>query len=107
MATRLLEWLGCAVQTCSDGPSGVEAAIQHPADAVLMDLHMPNMDGYTATVVLRERQLGRHLTPVYALTADAIEGVAQRCIAHGMEALLPKPVTRALLFQHLAHLTRA
>ena len=103
VATRLLNWLGCVVEVRSDGLSAVERALGSELDAVLMDLHMPNMDGYEATTLMLRRLhgAGRAPPPVFALTADAIEGVAERCVAHGMRGLIPKPVTRDMLMHHL------
>lgn len=108
VATRLLEWLGCSVDTRPDGPSGVDAALLRTYSAVLMDIHMPQMDGFEATKLLREREHQSHpsrQTPVFALTADAIAEVAVRCARAGMKGLIPKPVTRELLYRHLSPLT--
>lgn len=106
VAYRLLEWLGCTVDARSDGVAAVEAVVEGEFDAVLMDLHMPGIDGYEATERLHARlqAAGRDAPPVFALTADAVEGVAERCAAHGMQGMIPKPVTREILYRHLRHL---
>lgn len=106
VAERLLKWLGCTVELRCSGPSGVKAAQESRFDAVLMDLHMPVMDGFEATQKLWEHQDKEQEphTPVFALTADAMEGVEARCLAHGMEGVIPKPVTRGVLSRYLRHL---
>jgi CheY-like chemotaxis protein len=73
-----------------------------PFDAVLMDCQMPIMDGYTATTELRahEAPLGRR-TPVIALTANALDQDAKRCLASGMDAHLGKPYTFVQLAEAL------
>jgi PAS domain S-box-containing protein len=96
----LLEVLGCAVHTAEDGRQAVEAVAQEDYDLVLMDLHMPELDGFAATAAIREQERaeggGRRL-PIVALTADALTTDGDRSLAAGMDDHLAKPVTPALL----------
>jgi PAS domain S-box-containing protein len=100
VAVRLLQGLGYAVQTAEDGRQAVEAMGRERYDLVLMDLHMPKLDGFAATAAIREQELTegreRHV-PIVALTADALTGDAERSLAAGMDDHLAKPVTRERL----------
>ncbi len=96
---RLLEKAGHKVKIVADGGAALTAMRAERFDAVLMDVHMPVLDGLEATRRLRaeERLRGEHL-PVIALTALALTGDAQRCFDAGMDAYLSKPVnTKELL----------
>jgi len=93
--STMLDKLGLACQVVADGVQAVQAACaQERPDLVLMDLHMPHMDGYGATESIRRWELaqGRPRLPIVALTADAFEQDRQRCLAAGMDAFLTKPV---------------
>jgi len=92
----LLQTLGLTVQLVDNGQQAVDRLLQGPPpDVVLMDLHMPVMDGYTATERIRqtERDKLRPRVPIIALTADAFENDHQHCLAVGMDGFLTKPVT--------------
>ncbi len=92
----LLRTLGLSVQTVTNGLQAVEwLAGCHPTDVVLMDLHLPVMDGYNATrrIRLAEQANGGPRVPIIALTADAFETDRQHCLAVGMDGFLAKPVT--------------
>jgi signal transduction histidine kinase len=104
VAERLLKWLGCSVLQLTNGADTAETLRNNDVDLVLMDLHMPGMDGFEASTALLAscRLRGVVPPPVYALTADAIEGVEERCRAAGMAGLIPKPVTRAVLADNLS-----
>ena len=101
VAVGLLQSLGCEVETVEDGRQAVEAVWQGHYDLVLMDCHMPELDGFAATAAIREQELaagrGRRL-PIVALTADALAGDAEKSRAAGMDDHLSKPVTR----EHMA-----
>lgn len=100
---RVLARGGHCCTSVTNGIAALAALDSQEFDAVLMDVHMPEMDGLTATVKLREKETvtGRHV-PVIALTALAIKGDAERCLASGMDAYLSKPLNRTDLFNLLA-----
>src|SRR3954470_10001405 len=92
---RQLELLGVEADTAVDGVEALEAGSNKPYAAVLADIHMPRMDGYELTRRLRELEAERHVqarTPVVAVTANAMKGEEERCLAAGMDAYLVKPV---------------
>jgi signal transduction histidine kinase/ActR/RegA family two-component response regulator len=94
----LLETLGCEVRTAVNGVQAVAAYRDGVFDLVLMDCQMPEMDGYQATGAIRqvESMLGRS-TPIVALTAHALDGSREECLAAGMNDQLSKPLTLAAL----------
>ncbi|MEW6490498.1 MAG: response regulator [Thermodesulfobacteriota bacterium] len=93
VARDLLELLGLEVHVACDGLEAVEAAGRAAYDLILMDCQMPRMDGYEATRALRraEGDGARPRTPVVAMTAHALEGDREACLAAGMDDYLPKP----------------
>jgi CheY-like chemotaxis protein len=92
VARGLLETLGCQVDVASDGAEAVEACAQVEYDLVLMDCQMPHLDGYEATRRIRAHEGSGRRTPVIGLTASAMKGDRERCLAAGMDDYLPKPV---------------
>ncbi|GAB2882596.1 response regulator [Nocardioides pacificus] len=92
VAVGILDALGYASDTVSDGLEALDAVAAVTYDAVLMDVQMPRMDGYTATRRIRERELPGARIPVLAMTAAAIEGERERCLDAGMDDFLTKPV---------------
>ena len=97
VSTRLLEKIGCSCDVASNGLDAVEAVTQVTYDIVFMACHMPELDGYEATRIIREREsAGTHL-PIIALTADAVKGVRHACQRAGMDDCMTKPVSRESL----------
>ena len=99
VALRLLATLGIHPAIAVDGAEGVEKATSDEYDLVLMDCQMPTLDGYQATAAIRafEAERGRARLPILAMTANAMEGDRERCLAAGMDDYLAKPITRASL----------
>ena len=104
VAAGMLETLGCTARSVENGWLALEALSCESYDAVLMDCHMPVMDGMTATAEIRRREQagGGARMPIIALTANAMEGDRERCLAAGMDDFLTKPFT----LQKLASLLR-
>ena len=97
--TALLDELGLVVVAAKDGVEALQAFDREPFDLVLMDMAMPNMDGYTATRMLKgERACA---IPVIALTAHAMKGDREKCITAGCDDYLAKPVGRQELLEML------
>ncbi len=103
LAKRLLEDSGCTVVCAMDGREAVEAWAADRFDVVLMDLQMPHIDGLQATAELRRREAisGGHI-PIIALTANAMKGERERCLAAGMDGYVTKPMKAAELFRAIA-----
>ncbi|MEW8218370.1 MAG: ATP-binding protein [Candidatus Thiodiazotropha taylori] len=96
---KMLEKAGLSPITSNDGVEAMEALRAEQFDVVLMDCQMPRMDGYEATEAIREREQNQGLmrTPVIAMTANAMAGDRERCLAVGMDDYLSKPVKPAQL----------
>lgn len=116
VAARMLEALGCRVDVAANGREAVKAWGRGVYDLLFMDCQMPGMDGYEATQHIRERETsgvkrdaqdasrttsdpagGRRHLPIIAMTANALPGDRERCLAAGMDDYLSKPLSRSSL----------
>jgi signal transduction histidine kinase/ActR/RegA family two-component response regulator len=107
LALRLLEKCGHSVLVANDGREAVEALDRTVVDLILMDIQMPNMDGFEATAAIRarERGAGGHV-PIVALTAHAMKGDRERCLEAGMDGYLSKPIRREELYAMIEQVRR-
>jgi CheY-like chemotaxis protein len=95
----MLERLGLRADVAANGRETVRMFELLPYDLVFMDCQMPEMDGYEATRKIRSREKpGRHVT-IIAMTADAMEGCREQCLAAGMDDFIAKPVAMKALFE--------
>ena len=99
VAEEMLKRFGARVLIANNGREAVELALQRDIDAVLMDLQMPEMDGFEATRGIRAQ---KPMLPIIALTAAALERDRERCLAAGMNDHLGKPVSSARLLASLS-----
>ncbi|HEY3936180.1 MAG TPA: response regulator [Bryobacteraceae bacterium] len=100
LAARLLEKRGHRVVIAGNGREALAALETENFDLVLMDVQMPEMDGYETTLRIRERELGTSLHQlIIAITAHAMQGDLEKCLASGMDAYVSKPIRADRLFQ--------
>jgi signal transduction histidine kinase/DNA-binding response OmpR family regulator len=99
VAVGMLESLSCSTHAVGNGWMAIEAMSAAEYDAILMDCQMPVMDGLTATAEIRRREKGslKPRIPIVALTANAMDGDRERCLASGMDDFLSKPFTQQQL----------
>jgi CheY-like chemotaxis protein len=107
LAIRLLEKRGHLVTVAADGQAALDAHAAAEFDIILMDVQMPELDGLEATRKIRRRELssGGH-TPIIALTAHAMSGDRDRCLAAGMDDYVTKPIQPVDLFAKMEALVK-
>ncbi len=101
LATMILTKAGYTVTVAANGKIAVDLFTQDPNafDTILMDIQMPEMDGYAATRMLRDK--GFHKIPIIAMTANAMKGDRELCLQAGMNDYITKPIKREIVFQIL------
>ncbi|MCW3058593.1 MAG: domain S-box [Capsulimonas sp.] len=98
VAIRMLEKMGCRIDAVGNGLEAMAALVQIPYDLVLMDIQMPEMDGFEATTQIRARENGTgRRTPIVAMTAHTMSGDRERCLLAGMDSYVGKPIKPAEL----------
>ncbi len=108
LAIITLEQMGHVVRLAENGRQAIELYGQENFDLILMDLQMPDMDGFQAVAAIRESELGSNRrVPIIALTAHALKGDRERCIASGMTGYVSKPLDPDLLAKEIALVTGA
>jgi signal transduction histidine kinase/DNA-binding response OmpR family regulator len=105
VAQKMLQNLGCDVTVVPNGEEAAAAAGNEKFDVVLMDCQMPKLDGYGATKAIREKEQGIGRTPVIAMTANAMKGDREKCLAAGMDDYISKPVRQDVLADALKRWT--
>ena len=108
LAIRVLEKRGHIVELAANGKQAVDLCARKRFDVILMDVQMPEMNGFDATTIIRQQELATGLhTPIIAMTAYAMKGDRERCLAAGMDAYVSKPIRAEELFQAIADLAPA
>jgi CheY-like chemotaxis protein len=104
LATLLLQQLGLQVEVVDSGNAAIQAIQEGSYDVILMDCQMPELDGFEATKAIRRFEALRNkYTPIIAVTALAMVGDRERCIAVGMDDYISKPIDRQVLKIKLNH----
>lgn len=108
LAVRLLHKWGHTVTVASTGTEALLAWDQEPFDLILMDVQMPDLGGVEATMMIRQReQATAGHVPIVAMTAHAMQGDRERCLAAGMDDYITKPVQAQVLFDTIERLMRS
>jgi CheY-like chemotaxis protein len=107
VATKILGNRGHSTVVASNGREAVDASEKERFDLILMDVQMPELDGFEATQLIREREKasGGHL-PIVAMTAHAMKGDREKCLATGMDDYVSKPINRDELFSVIEKFTK-
>jgi CheY-like chemotaxis protein len=108
LAMRLLERRGFKVVLADNGREAVAAHARQSFDVIFMDVQMPDMNGFEATAAIRLAEAGTdERTPIVAMTAHAMKGDRERCLAEGMDDYVSKPISPATLFAAIDRLVTA
>jgi CheY-like chemotaxis protein/HPt (histidine-containing phosphotransfer) domain-containing protein len=99
LAKKFLDNAGYTVDTANNGKEVVAAFKKYHYDLILMDIQMPEMDGFEATKHVRKMETGERRTPIIALTAHAMKGYREQCIANNMDDYVTKPLNRKVLLE--------
>jgi CheY-like chemotaxis protein len=103
VAARLLESKGHSIRLAGNGNEAVSAAAEESFDLILMDVQMPERDGYEATAMIRAGVgCTPRSVPIIAMTAHAMAGDRERCLSAGMDGYVSKPIRTAEMFQTMA-----
>ena len=107
VAVRMLEKMGHSLTIANNGNEALAAFATQPFDLVLMDIQMPEMDGFAATKEIREKEKNMEsYTPIIAMTAHAMKGDRERCLAAGMNGYVSKPINAKELNASIAGVLR-
>jgi diguanylate cyclase (GGDEF)-like protein len=101
VALAMLERMGCQADVVNNGKECLAQIARASYDLVLMDCHMPELDGYKATAIIREYEAEDNHVPIIAMTANVTEGESERCLSVGMDDYLAKPLSRDTLKEKL------
>ncbi|MBN1437465.1 MAG: response regulator [Sedimentisphaerales bacterium] len=101
LAVAMLQNAGCRVDTAVNGIEVLKKLETQSYDMILMDCQMPEMDGYEATVKIRQRESSDQRTLIVAMTANAMQGDRQKCIDAGMDDYIAKPINKVKFFELL------
>ncbi len=101
VALAMLERMGCQADVVNNGKECLAQIARASYDLVLMDCHMPELDGYKATAIIREYEAEDNHVPIIAMTANVTEGESERCLSVGMDDYLAKPLSRESLKEKL------
>jgi CheY-like chemotaxis protein len=95
------KWLNTTVVFANNGQEGLDALKTNQFDIILMDLQMPIMDGYEATIAIRNGEVGEHnrTIPIIAVTADVMETTKERVKEIGMNHYISKPIKNEVLYE--------
>jgi CheY-like chemotaxis protein len=105
LAVRLLEKRGHSVVVAGNGREAVAAFEREAFDVIFMDVQMPEMGGFEATAAIRARENEHQRLPIIAMTARAMKGDREACLAAGMDGYIAKPISSKVLFEQLECLT--
>jgi CheY-like chemotaxis protein len=108
LAERLIQKRDFTVSIATDGKQAIAATQNAEFDLILMDIQMPEMDGFEATAEIRKREkLTGRRTPIIALTAHALKEDRERCLSAGMDAYVTKPIRPVELFMVIQNVLRS